>query len=167
MSPVELAEQIEQRWRGKAQCTIDAPKYTTQIHCVHAVLPELCGWLFLDLNFGFAGLIVEEGGSEWELRYSFYGEGDAGWVHVLLNAPLAEKTFPSIVKFVHAADWHEREAEDLFGLVFKGHPRLGDFVLHDDAWQEGVEPMRTRRCCIANLPPIGARSASFRSRAHL
>ena len=45
-------------------------------------------------------------------------------------------------KFVHAADWHEREAEDLFGLNFAGHPRLGDFILHDDAWQENVEPMR-------------------------
>ncbi len=43
---------------------------------------------------------------------------------------------------VHAADWHEREAEDMFGLVFEGHPRLGDFILHDDVWQEGVEPMR-------------------------
>ena len=52
------------------------------------------------------------------------------------------KDFPSIVKFVHAADWHEREAEDLFGLIFEGHPRLGDFILHDDAWQENVEPMR-------------------------
>ena len=58
------------------------------------------------------------------------------------NAPLDQKIFPSIVKFVHAADRHEREAEDLFGLIFDGHPRLGDFVLHDDTWQEGVEPMR-------------------------
>ncbi len=82
------------------------------------------------------------GASGWLLRYTFYGESDAGWVHVLVTAPLAEKTFPSIVKFVHAADWHEREAEDLFGLNFEGHPRLGDFILHDDAWQEGVEPMR-------------------------
>jgi Ni,Fe-hydrogenase III large subunit/Ni,Fe-hydrogenase III component G len=142
MSPVGLAEQIEQRWRGKAQCTLDPLNSTSQIHCERAVLPELCGWLFLDRNFSFAGLIVEEGSIEWQLRYSFYGEGDSGWIHVLVNAPLTERTFPSIVKFVHAADWHEREAEDLFGLVFEGHPRLGDFVLHNDAWQESVEPMR-------------------------
>jgi Ni,Fe-hydrogenase III large subunit len=61
---------------------------------------------------------------------------------VLVSAPLHETTFPSIVKFVHAADWHERETEDLFGLSFEGHPRLGNFVLHDDIWQENVEPMR-------------------------
>ena len=110
--------------------------------CDRAALPELCGRLFLEWEFSFAGLMVEEGASEWQLRYCFYGDGEAGWVHVLVNAPLNETTFPSIVKFVHAADWHEREAEDLFGLTFEGHPRLGDFILHDDTWQENVEPMR-------------------------
>ena len=50
--------------------------------------------------------------------------------------------FPSVVEWIHAADWHEREAEDMFGVRFEGHPHLGDFVLHDDAWQESVEPMR-------------------------
>ena len=40
-----------------------------------------------------------------------------------------------------AADWHEREVEDLFGVSFDGHPRLGEFVLHE-AWPEGINPMR-------------------------
>ena len=70
---------------------------------------------------------------------------------MLVNSPLDETRFPSIVKFVHAADWHEREAEDLFGLVFEGHPFLGDFILHDDAWQEGVEPMRRKFSAQTNV----------------
>ena len=106
------------------------------------LLAEMCGRLFLDMEFSFAGLVVEEGESEWHLRYLFYGEHETGWVHVVMNAPLAQRSFPSIVKYVHAANWHEREAEDLYGLQFEGHPRLGDFVLHDDTWQEDVEPMR-------------------------
>jgi Ni,Fe-hydrogenase III large subunit/Ni,Fe-hydrogenase III component G len=142
MNRTELKEQVEQRWPSDARCDFDATGSTCEIKCVRARLAELCGRLFLEWNFSFAGLVVEEGASEWQLRYCFYGEGEAGWVHVLATAPLAEKSFPSIVKFVHAADWHEREAEDLFGLNFEGHPRLGDFILHDDAWQEGVEPMR-------------------------
>jgi hypothetical protein len=59
-----------------------------------------------------------------------------------MDAHLAEAVFPSVVEWIHAADWHEREAEDLFGVRFEGHPHLGDFVLHNDAWQESVEPMR-------------------------
>jgi Ni,Fe-hydrogenase III large subunit/Ni,Fe-hydrogenase III component G len=107
-----------------------------------SVLVELCGWLAAEPDYGFAGLIVEEQRSEWELRYVFYCDRDAGWVHVLVHQALANVTFPSISARMHAADWHEREAEDLFGLVFEGHPRLGDFVLHDDRWQENLEPMR-------------------------
>jgi formate hydrogenlyase subunit 5 len=142
MNRTELKEQITRRWPGKAECHFAAVGYVCEVICDRAALPELCGRLFLEWDFSFAGLMVEEGASEWQLHYCFYGEGEAGWVHVLVNAPLDQTSFPSIVKFVHAADWHERETEDLFGLSFEGHPRLGDFVLHDDTWQEGVEPMR-------------------------
>lgn len=141
MNRTELKEEIEQRWPGQAQCRLDAGS-TCEVTCARGALLELCGRLFLEWNFSFAGLIVEEASNEWQLRYVFYGDGESGWAHVLVNSPLGDKTFPSIAKFVHAADWHEREAEDLFGVVFEGHPRLGDFILHDDAWQENVEPMR-------------------------
>ncbi|MDA8156166.1 MAG: NADH-quinone oxidoreductase subunit C [Actinomycetota bacterium] len=140
MGLFELKEKIEQRWPGQAKCLFDAKGAECEITCGREVLPWLCGWLFLGYDCSYAGLVVEEGASQWQLRHVFYNDG--GFIHVLPGAPLAEKTFPSIVEFVHAADWHEREAEDMFGLVFEGHPRLGDFILHDDAWQENVEPMR-------------------------
>ena len=142
MTPAEIVGQIEQRWHSKPLSDLENLEGDAEIMCEDSVLPEVCGWLFLDLNLSFAGLIVEEGSTEWKLRYSFYGEGDVGWIHIIAIAPLNQRSFPSIVKFVHVADWHEREAEDLFGLHFEGHPRLGDFVLHNDAWQERVEPMR-------------------------
>lgn len=141
MNRTELKQKIEQHWPD-APCRFDEVGSTCEIQCARATLAEICGRLFLEWNFSFASLIVEEGASEWQLRYCFYGEREAGWVHVLLNFPLNEPTVPSIVKNVCAVDWHEREAEDLFGLKFEGHPRLGDFILHDDAWQENVEPMR-------------------------
>lgn len=141
MNRVELQRHIEQRWPGLARWQSEDGA-GCQVVCAVGALAKLCGWLYLEQEFSFAGLVVEEGVNEWHLRYCFYGWGDCGWVHVLVSSPLAERKIPSIVRFVHAADWQEREAEDLFGLVFDGHPRLGDFVLHDDAWQEGVEPMR-------------------------
>ena len=144
MNRTELKEQIERRWPNNARCDLAPTGLGCEVACDRAALPELCGRFFLEWEYSFAGLMVEEGASEWQLRYCFYGEGEAGWVHVLVTAPVDEKIFPSIVKFVHAADWHERETEDLFGLIFEGHPRLGDFVLHNDTWQENVEPMRPR-----------------------
>ncbi len=142
MNPNELKEQIESRWLGQAQHGFEASTSTTEVRCTRTMLVELCRRMVEEWDFSFAGLIVEEGAAEWQLRYAFYGEGGAGWVHVLVSAPLAENVFPSVVEWIHAADWHEREAEDLFGVLFEGHPHLGDFVLHNDAWQEGVAPMR-------------------------
>jgi formate hydrogenlyase subunit 5 len=144
MNSAELKVRIERDWPDGARCRFDAAGRVNEVHCERAVLADLCRRLSREWDFTFAGLIVEEGADEWRLRYVFYGERDAGWVHVLVTAPLAQNVFPSIAveAGIYAADWHEREAEDFFGVRFEGHPRLGDFVLHDDAWQEGVEPMR-------------------------
>jgi formate hydrogenlyase subunit 5 len=156
MNRTELREEIIRRWPLHARCQSFGEDSPCEVTCDSSALAELCGRLFLAWDFSFAGLIVEETASEWQLRYCFYGESEAGWVHVLVSAPLNAVIFPSIVKFVHAADWHEREAEDLFGLTFEGHPRLGNFVLHDDIWQENLEPMRhhfdTRTAILYHKP---------------
>jgi formate hydrogenlyase subunit 5 len=106
-----------------------------------SVLASLSRYLFWEAGCAFGGLIVEERAEEWILRYLFLMPG-AGWAQALLSLPLEPRTVPSISAQVHAADWYEREAEDLFGLHFEGHPRLGDFVLHDQVWQEALAPMR-------------------------
>ena len=104
------------------------------------VLASACEFLVHEAGYLFAGLIVEER-DEWSLRYLFLNT-HSGWAHLVLTLPLACPRLPSISAQVHAADWYEREAEDLFGLEFEAHPRLGDFVLHDQVWQEGIAPMR-------------------------
>jgi formate hydrogenlyase subunit 5 len=141
MTPLEAAHAIVARWGDAVRVREEHGGLLSEVTCSAGDLEDLCATLFQEWHFGFGGLVVEER-EQWELRYLFYGEGGGGWVHVLVSAPLDAPTVPSIVRPVHAADWHEREAEDLFGIRFEGHPRLGDFVLHDDAWQEGVEPMR-------------------------
>jgi formate hydrogenlyase subunit 5 len=120
---------------------IDRVSATSLIECPPRLVPELSTWLFNDLRYSFGGIIVEHQ-RDWVLRYLFYGDRPAGWVHLLSHCAISEEKVPSISTGVHAADWHEREAEDLFGLGFEGHPRLGDFVLHDDLWPEATNPMR-------------------------
>jgi len=136
-----IVEQAGQRWPGMARLLTRRAAGECELECAPSIAPDLCGWLFSELGYSFGTLIVEERKSEWELRYIFYGNSD-GIVQVLVRQPLAERVFGSLIGRVHAADWNEREAEDLFGLGFQGHPRLGDFVLHDDRWDEGVAPMR-------------------------
>jgi len=121
--------------------SLDPQKDLCRIECEASVLTDVCSWFFSKLGYSFASLVVEEDSAEWHLRYIFYGDMENRQIHILYQIPKMEVKVPSISQFVHAADWHEREAEDLFGLVFEDHPRLGDFVLHEE-WPEGVNPMR-------------------------
>jgi NADH-quinone oxidoreductase subunit C len=43
-------------------------------------------------------------------------------------------TFPSVTSIYRTADWHEREAYDLVGIFFEGHPDLRRILLPDD-WE--------------------------------
>jgi len=117
-------------------------KPSVLIECDVGLLQDVCAWLFFEAKYTLATLVVQENSSYWLLRYIFYGDLGCGQIHVLVHQPKADMVIPSISARVHAADWHEREVEDLFGLTFEGHPRLGDFVLHEE-WPEGVNPMRS------------------------
>lgn len=50
-------------------------------------------------------------------------------------APRGDDThFPTVVDLWPAADWHEREAYDMFGMFFDGHPDLRRILMADD-WE--------------------------------
>jgi NADH-quinone oxidoreductase subunit C len=48
------------------------------------------------------------------------------------TAPDADPVLPSLVSVYPTLDWHEREAYDMFGLVFQGHPALTRILMPDD-----------------------------------
>jgi formate hydrogenlyase subunit 5 len=123
-------------------------------------LSALSKFLFWESGCSFGGIVVEELQDNWRLSYLFLAPG-SGWAEILLEVPSSTSTVPSISAEVHAADWHEREAEDLFGLRFEGHPRLGDFILHDQMWPEGVAPYRKPHSEL-----ISGRQERFRRRAN-
>src|SRR5579884_1837284 len=138
----DLGAACRERWPQRVHAAYEAARRTWRLECRADALVDLASWLVAERGVSFAGLVVEEAPAEWVLRYLFYGDRDTGWVEIVARCRKPARAMPSISARVHAADWHEREAEDAFGLAFEGHPRLGDFVLHNDVWHEGVAPMR-------------------------
>jgi Ni,Fe-hydrogenase III large subunit/Ni,Fe-hydrogenase III component G len=141
MNVLSLEAEVEARFKTAVSVAQSSDEDISIVVRRSAALRSLCKFLFWEAGCSFGGLVVEEQRQEWLLLYLFRLPG-TGWIHVTLKLPIEISSVPSISSQVHAADWYEREAEDLFGLQFEEHPRLGDFVLHDQVWQEGLAPMR-------------------------
>jgi NADH-quinone oxidoreductase subunit C len=60
-----------------------------------------------------------------DLRHSFA---------IKAYCPRDNPHIPSVVDLWPAADWHEREAYDMFGILFDGHPDLRRILCADD-WE--------------------------------
>jgi Ni,Fe-hydrogenase III large subunit/Ni,Fe-hydrogenase III component G len=79
-----------------------------------------------------------------KVRYIFEptAPGAADWfVTLLVSVDAACPEVPSLTRAIPAANWHEREMRDLFGIVPVGHPDPRPLVVHD-GWPQGVFPLR-------------------------
>lgn len=138
-----FSELCVRTWNRGVSVTHVAGAQICRLECKPQEFAQVWQWLVGDFDFAFATLIAEEvPNNGWTLVYVFYREGSQR-VHVELQLGVHNPTVPSVVGLLHgpSVDWHEREVEDLFGITFEGHPRLGEFILHED-WPEGVNPMR-------------------------
>ena len=125
----------------KLQSEYDSSSNTIRFSCSSSHTPELCDWLFNDMNYKFIGLVIEQYKETSDLFYLFIGDIDGKKIRVSTSGATKENHFYSISKEVHASDWYEREASELFGLHFEGHPRLRNFILHDETLPKGTSLM--------------------------
>jgi Ni,Fe-hydrogenase III large subunit/Ni,Fe-hydrogenase III component G len=63
------------------------------------------------------------------------------FVTLMVCVDPAHPEVPSLTTAIPAANWHEREMQDLFGIVAAGHPDPRALVVHD-GWPRGVFPLR-------------------------
>ena len=50
---------------------------------------------------------------------------------VKTNVPYDDPRLPTVTSVWRAADWYEREAHDLFGVTFDGHPNPRPLILYE------------------------------------
>ena len=74
------------------------------------------------------------------------------FVTLLVSLDPGQPELPSLSAEVPAASWHEREARDLFGIAFTGHPDPRPLVVHD-GWPKGLYPLR-KRFDASMRPPV-------------
>ncbi|HEX5938384.1 MAG TPA: NADH-quinone oxidoreductase subunit C [Actinomycetota bacterium] len=91
-----------------------------------------------DLSFGFLSsvAVTDHPGTDprfWVV-YELRSVEHAHRLRVKVGLSDDDPTVPTVTALFPTADWHEREAWDLFGIVFDGHPDLERILLPDD-WE--------------------------------
>ncbi|MEM3192347.1 MAG: NADH-quinone oxidoreductase subunit C [Candidatus Parvarchaeota archaeon] len=93
-------------------------------------LLKVCGRIKDEFDILFMLAVVDRP-PNFELNYIFSRYADKEALVLRLNIK-HEESVDSITKFFKSADWEEREAYDLFGIKFEGHPNLARILLPED-----------------------------------
>jgi NADH-quinone oxidoreductase subunit C len=96
-------------------------------------IAEVCGFAKTELGFDFLLDVtgVDNYGEDprWTVVYELYGIGHK--CHLRLKTDVSEERgeLPTVTGVWRTADWHEREAYDLMGIRFRGHPDLRRIIM--------------------------------------
>jgi NADH-quinone oxidoreductase subunit C len=101
---------------------------------------EVIQFLKTDPNFGFDVMMdlfamdylkyVQETPERFAVVYYLVSLLQNRRVHIKVFLPEEDPTIASIHDLYKAADWFEREAWDLYGIKFEGHPNLVRILCH-------------------------------------
>ncbi len=84
-----------------------------------------------DLLLDLCVVDYPERDERFEAVYHLYSLPRAERLRLKVPVTEADPSLPSLVGVWKAADWFEREAYDMFGLTFDGHPNLRRILTHD------------------------------------
>ena len=93
--------------------------------------PELEYKLFLDLC-GVDHLDKEDHDDRFEVVLHAYSVFKKHHVRLKATLPESDPAIDTLTGVYRGANWFEREAWDLYGIVFKGHPNLTRILTHDE-----------------------------------
>jgi Ni,Fe-hydrogenase III component G len=97
------------------------------------------------------GLDLTPRGEEFAVEYVYSLPASDEFIRVRAGIPRDDPEYPSLTHAVPAAQWYEREAKDLLGLIPAGHPDPRRLVLHD-TWPRGYHPLR-KEVSASEIPP--------------
>jgi NADH-quinone oxidoreductase subunit C/D len=101
------------------------------------VLLDLCRELHgnretrYDLLLEVFGMDYPERELRFESVYHLYSIPNGRRLRLKVPVSESDPTLPSVIPVWKAADWFEREAFDMYGLVYQGHPNLRRILTHE------------------------------------
>ncbi len=142
MSKEELISKLKSKF-SECIVKVDTPGNDILVEVKPECLVEVAKYVFNEENMYYA---TSSGADERGLTgkfsvYHIFSADKRCWFVLKTSVPASRPKVPSITGVVPGANWAEREAMDMFGIQFEGHPEPTRLVLPDD-WPEGLHPLR-------------------------
>jgi len=99
-----------------------------RLHDVAVRLRRLDGLAYESCNF----VAAVDLGSTYETLYHLYSFASNTYLELHVELPRAKPVVDTVCDVWEAANWHEREAWDMMGVRFEGHPDPRRILLKDD-----------------------------------
>ena len=123
-----------EEFRGDTAITVERGAWAEAVRLLRDH-PELDFKLFLDL----CGVDwLDQKDERFEVVFHAYSVSKKRHVRLKAALPESDPTIDSVSTVYKGANWFEREAWDLYGIVFKGHPNLSRILTHDSFIGHGM-----------------------------
>jgi NADH-quinone oxidoreductase subunit C len=136
MTPQEISTKLQSQFgaailEAKVEGVIDP-----FVKVAPASIRDVATFLRDDAELRFSSLMclsaVDYGKDTLGVVYNLYSISGRHKITVKVDLPKTTPTLSSVSDVWPTANWHEREAFDMMGIVFTGHPDLRRILLPDD-----------------------------------
>jgi len=131
---VDLATAVSQKFPSATpRASLDCPAFNVPAAEATAVLQHLRDALGYDFLMDLTAIDWStEKTSRFTVVWHLYSSTKHDYVRLAADCPSdAQPAMPTSTGLWPGADWHEREAFDMFGITFTGHPDLRRILMWD------------------------------------
>jgi Ni,Fe-hydrogenase III component G len=142
-SEEQIVEQLKQTFPEAAVSVIIPVPQIAYITINASYIPNVCRYIF-DQGARFVVSVATDRTKQtnkMEVSHIFSFDEDCSTIVVRSEVDPSNASIDAISPMIPAANWAEREAHDMLGIDFIGHPDPRRLVLADD-WPEGIHPLR-------------------------
>ena len=158
-----ILDELTQRFGAQIEHAHAPQPNELYLHAKIELAGALCSTFYKKHQGRLAGVFAEDGraGEKAFLVYYVYAlDSIHAFVLVRVPVPADRPELMSLTDAIPAANWQEREIQDLFGIQLVGHPNPRRCALHDD-WPD-VHPLRKDFDLRTVLPPFEGERHKFR-----